>query len=258
VDVLEPLTTLDVTTADRSFATPQAPTPEPTALPESTVLGQPTEDPALAFSMSRLGRPVDTFTPPFPFGIAPAPRVLPAALEIRAAAAPAIARCPPEQPTRADDLLARFGASCVDEDGMREAAACLRRIAGVDLTAPPARVEVQPPARVEIQTPPPPLASGAEIPEPARAKQRRGFAGAGLALTLMVLAAGLVGGGAAVRLRPDLFGSPRHPAAPPIAPIEKTAPPAAAPAAVEPARTPAYNERLGGTRAERGSGPRAR
>ena len=81
VDVLEPQTTLDVTTTDCSFATPQAPAPEPTALPESTVLGQPTEDPALAFSMSRIERPIDAFTPPFPFGIAPAPRVLPAALE---------------------------------------------------------------------------------------------------------------------------------------------------------------------------------
>jgi hypothetical protein len=34
---------------------------------------------------------------------------------------------PDASPTRADDLLARFGVSCCDEASMREAAACLRR-----------------------------------------------------------------------------------------------------------------------------------
>ena len=100
-----------------------------------------------------------------------------------------------------------------------------------------------------------------------RVQQRRGFTGAGLALTLVVLAAGLAGGGAAVRLRPDSFGSPRHagwwtmglrPAEPAIAPVEKTVPPGVGPPAVEPAGAPSYNDHLGGTRAERGSGPRAR
>jgi hypothetical protein len=84
-------------------------------------------------------------------------------------------------------------------------------------------------------------------------QQRRGFTGAGLALTLVVLAAGLAGGGAAVRLRPDLFALPRH-AGSTIVPVEKTVPAAA----VEPAGAPAYNDRLGGTRAERGGGPRSR
>jgi hypothetical protein len=289
----EPQTTLDVVTEERDGAAghevveppqvlvasalnprpedhlPAEPEPEPTALPESTVLAQPTEDPALAFGLS--GR-VEAPTPLFPYGVEPRalPAIAPTVAPPRVVqVAEARAACAPN--TRADDLLARFGASCVDEQGMREAAACLRQIAGLDPTPPPpttVKVEIRP------APPPPPTAQPQsfsadwETPETPRTRKRRGAAGTTVALTLAVLVAGVAGGGAVVRYRPDLFGAiPRPPALAPAqapGPIEKEAPPPAppptAPVPMEPTgvAAPSHGGSLGGTRAERASGPRSR
>jgi len=177
--------------------------PDPTALPESTVLGQPTEDPALAFA------------------IAPPLRSLPATQ----AAVPEpgergseedVACAPREvRPTRADDLLARFGASCTDDESLLKAASSLRRIAGIDLTPPPpTRIELRPasaplPAAPAVSLPP-----DWETPVTPRAAPRRGFTGPSLGLTLAVLVVGLAGGGAVVRFRPDLLGALGRPVAP--------------------------------------------
>src|SRR5262249_50688999 len=151
---------------------------------------------------------------------------------------------------------------------MREAAACLRRIAGIDPTAPPARVE---PRRAP---PPPPPATWPfpvphlllpEEPESAPSSRRRGVASVMLMLTVLLV--GLAAGGAAVALRPDLIAalarsvggtSEAEPRPPP-----RRAPPPAQPAQVAPPveqapPAPVWSDRLGGTRAERGSEQRAR
>jgi hypothetical protein len=259
------------------------PSPSPTGLPESTVLAQPTEDPALAFDLAgparsatgSTGKPPETLTPPVLHDVAPPPpRGLPAT---RPAPEPAVyaplpaAVCAPARdtrPTRADDLLARFGASCVDDDSMRRAAACLRQMAGVDPTPPPARVEI----RLPEPAPAPPRTRAAipieRDPEETVRLQRSRLPRSGLGLALVALVVGLAGGAAVVHLRPDLLIALTHPAMEPAAaPAEKreatppTAPPAVPPAlTAEPggATAPAWSERLGGTRAERGSEQRAR
>src|SRR6185312_1787611 len=72
----EPHTTLDVVTAGLDHAEPEhlppAPAPAVSVLPECTVLAQPTEDPALAFSLSSRA---EGLTPPVPH--AAEARVLP-------------------------------------------------------------------------------------------------------------------------------------------------------------------------------------
>ena len=134
----------------------ELPAPEPTGL--AAVLAQPTEDPSLAFELDDALRPVpfaqssavddapDAALPPLGD---PKPIAIPAAI-------PECAPPPPnDAPSRADVLLARFGASCTDDDHMRATAASLRRMAGLDATPPPVRVEIRlppPPA------PPPPTA----------------------------------------------------------------------------------------------------
>ncbi len=260
--------------------------PQPAALHESTVLGQPTEDPAVAFELvRRVERPIEALTPPFPFEIAPPPRGLPvarvAAVEPPAPAAPRVPvelrpAPPPREmkPTRADDLLARFGASCVNDGSMLEAAACLRHIAGIDPTPPPARVEL----RLTAHPVPAPaetaLSADWETPDAPRARRRRGFSGATVSVTIAALVVGVAGGGAVVRYRPDLLMTlvaatvPARAIVPAL--VAKEAPPPAAPAPPAAARAtapttapgsfaaPVFGERLGGTRAERGAGQRAR
>src|SRR6185437_7994752 len=92
--------------------------PTPTGLPESAVLTQPTEDPRLAFALERRAEGGLAVTPLYAFEIAE-PRGLPSAQPLSPPAAPpppAPVRVPPPAPqnTRADELLAHFGASCVD------------------------------------------------------------------------------------------------------------------------------------------------
>jgi hypothetical protein len=234
----DPQTTLDVSTEPRPEAPPMAAPPAddeedaatlvPAAAAPDDVLGQPCEDPGLAFGLgARPPRPVlEPITPPFSLDAEPEPRELPVARVVSAPLRVPLPSRPPVHPgadvhTRADDLLAHFGASCADDAGMREAAACLRRIAGLDATPPPARVEVRIPS---VLTPLPP-ASLCEIPRDAetpllprvRARRARSFA-PNLAVTLLVLVLGLAGGGALVRLRPDLFGAARPGEATPTAP----------------------------------------
>jgi hypothetical protein len=315
------------------------PTPEPSALPESTVLAQPTDDPDLAFGRPRRVEveplallpevaapppappvpapppvevavappppppppppaPVVAAPPPVEVAVAPPPPPppppappAPEAAEVAEVAAhvPAPVACipvcelrrpapppPPAsrevRPTRADDLLARFGASCVDENSMRDAAACLRRIAGIEPTAPPSRVEARfaptppPPAQAPVSAPMPPAR---EALDATLAGRRRGFSVTSAGLMLAVLLVGLAGGGAAVWLRPDLFGAlvrsvgGASEASPPARPEPPAPPQPAQPAQVAPSMEPAppapvWTDRLGGTRAERGSEQRAR
>jgi hypothetical protein len=240
---------------------PPAPDAAPAAASpfEPLVFAQPSEAPEIAFELvpdaRRVPRAVpEPMTPPFSVAAPPAPAVVaapPRAFAPRSACAAA--------PTRADDLLARFGASCLDDDSMREATACLRRIAGIEATPPPARVEIRipPPAPVQAEAPNPPPYDD-ETPVTPRARRRRG--GLQMGLTLAVLIAGIAGGGALVRLRPELFGVIAHPMEA-VAPAAPEAPPTAAPAAsAEPEGelAPASRDRLGGTRAERGGVERAR
>lgn len=162
-----------------------APTAQPAAvataaLDEPDVLRQPSEEPELAFEHAAASRRpiVEPITPPFALDATPSPRAMPATCTRTAQ--------PSRMPTRADELLARFGASCVDDD-MREAAACLRRMAGIEVTPPPAAVRA-----------------------PNTLIRTRRVGSSSLGLTLAVLLLGVAGGGALVRLRPDLFG-PGHP-----------------------------------------------
>jgi hypothetical protein len=196
----------------------------------------------------------------------------PAEASVRACEPPAH---PEALPTRADDLLARFGASCVDDDRMRETAACLRRLAGLDATPAPAQGSISPPSSAPSVPTPPLLAfhdnatAEREDASPAPARRARVAHGersrglvSSLPFTLLVLLLGALGGGAIVRLRPDLLG---------VLPALRTAPAAAAPAtadrpapaaaSAQPADAvvaPSFVDRLGGTRAERASGQRAR
>lgn len=246
----------------------------PTDLGEPAVLMQPSEEPEDAFELGRRPpRPLaEPITPPFALEAEPLPRELPAT---RAGAREAAPRAPHASwhgerahvHTRADDLLARFGASCVDDAGMREAAACLRRIAGIDVTPPPARVElrVAPPAASRAYEALAQIPADAETPVLPRVRARRTWSLPSLGLTLIVLVAGLAGGGALVRLRPELFGTGTPAAAPPAAAPEPAAahrdPTTEAPArAAEPwgALPPSLAERPGGARAERGTSERAR
>jgi hypothetical protein len=266
-----PVETVTAAPVESVTAAPAEPIAEP------IVLAQPSESPTTAFGIaSRAVRPVvEPITPPFALEVEPAPRALPTARLVATeprptAAEPRITAATVQQAvrgghTRADDLLARFGASCVDDAGMREAAACLRQIAGIDGTPPP--------AKVEVRTPEPPRAATyhdaadltpvEETPIAPRGRARRGRSLPSFAITLAVLVIGVAGGGALVRFRPDLFGA-GHPAdarpqaAPPAAPRPEPAPAPAA-ATVEPrgAEAPAWAP-SGGARAERGTAERAR
>jgi hypothetical protein len=248
-------------------------TPEdelPTDLGEPAVLLAPSEEPEDAFELGRRPRPIaEPITPPFALDAEPAPRELPVA---RVAREPAPRVTQPSWHnersnvhTRADDLLARFGASCADDAGMREAAACLRRIAGIEPTPPPARVEL----RIASLPEPRPYEALARIPQDAetpvtpRVRPRRAWSLPSVGVTLLVLVAGLAGGGALVRLRPDLFGAVTRPADPagPAPAAARKDPASDAPAATaEPtgALAPSFADRLGGARAERGTTERAR
>lgn len=238
--------------------------PAPPASPspiDRVVLAQPTEPADVAFGLEDRARPQEPLTPPFALDVEPAPRALPAA---RPMFAEARHRGPvhhaPNVHTRADDLLAHFGASCNDDAHMREAASCLRRMAGIEATPPPARAE--PSAPPPVAEPARQVAAPVEpedlTPAYVRPRPRRGRSLPSLAVTLAVLVAGLAGGGALVRLRPDLFGVSR-PGAPAVPP--RVDPPAA-PAPVitaEPrgAQAPAWQP-SGAARAERAAVERAR
>jgi hypothetical protein len=256
-------------------------------LGEPLVLAQPTEDPALAFGLPSR---TDALTPPFPLAVEA--RALPAASPVAAApvaaapvaappriqAAEASAACVTS--TRTDDLLARFGASCSDDQSMREAAAGLRRIAGVDpATPPPQRSEVRAPLPPPPAAPSEPFLYDWETPEAPLAHTPRRSPAAGIAVAFAVLLIGVAGGGAVMRYRPDLLSAiwrvmpeapdPKEaPAAPnaaeraPQAP-EKDAPATTGtPATVDQAGTlgPAgHADRPGvGARAERSGAERAR
>jgi hypothetical protein len=171
---------------------------------------------------------------------------------------------PEAAPTRADDLIASFGASCVDDDRMRETAACLRRLAGLDATPAPSHIDVARTPTPAPRAPLPPSSSDERRAESAPARRPPGKAarpmssGPSLSLTLLFLVLGALGGGALVKLYPSLFAAtPAPPAAvvPPVA-TDRPAEPAAVPAPTP--VTPSFVDRLGGTRAERGSGQRAR
>lgn len=184
-----------------------APAATPSPLTEPLVMAQPTEAPELAFEMvTRVPRPLaEPLTPPFTAPVEPAPRVMPRAGVDPPGAAP---RQDPSAPTRADDLLARFGASCCDDAGMRDAAACLRRMTGVDPTPPPSRVEAPSEpvsaARSHHRRSMDPL--DLDTPAPPSARRRSRSLGS-VAVTLAVLLVGVAGGSALVKLRPDLFGA---------------------------------------------------
>jgi hypothetical protein len=113
---------------------------------------------------------------------------------------------------------------------------------------------------VRLLPPPPPprpegvhpFAIGGETPEPPRVQRRGSFLRPGVSL---VLVAGLAGG-AAVRFLPDLVAPLLRFAAPATAPVETAEHPPATSA--EPTGAAAYGERASATRAERGSGQRAR
>ncbi|APR87166.1 hypothetical protein A7982_12515 [Minicystis rosea] len=247
---------------EESVPAPVRTAPMPAVMAEPDVIAQPTEPAELAFEIeARAPRPpADPMTPPF--ALAPSalarevsappsearvvaaqqalpearlpsdeneprmPAVRPVAIEARPVAI--IEQAPVR--TRADDLLASFTASCGDDASMREAAASLRRIAGIEATPLPDAVVLDPIAERK------PIESAATLPFdeprveealPVRAPRRRSFPS--FAVTLLVLFLGVAGGGALVRLRPDLFGVGRPadtqpPAAQPITP--KAAPPA--------------------------------
>jgi hypothetical protein len=214
------------------------------------------------------------------------------------AAPPPPAEPLPLVPSRADDLLASFTVSGADEAQMRATLASLRRIAGLDEsghTARPPSVSVAAmasgyPVRVELRLPP--LASPAsspaasarppasqelrgddETPSPKRATARTPKPDAARGGTLLrfgvagfVLGLLFVAGATVVRLRPDLVAAvlesrilaptaPRPMEAAPTPPGAELAP--SAPAAPSPPPPPTV-ERLGGTRAERGSSQRPR
>ncbi len=248
--------------------------PTPTGLPESAVLAQPTEDPRLAFAIERRTEGDQGLTPPFSRDAAPPPRGLPATRPLppppapapapaHVAPAPAPARmAPAPKRTRADDLLAHFGASCVDAESMQHTTACLRRMAGVDTPAPPARVEIRLPdaPRPAAQQGPAADASTFWTSDETRRLPRRRPLWSRTIVPLAMLVVGLAGGATMAWLRSERAGAAAPPAA---ATVEKTAekkeaappPPATEPAG---AATPLRVERLGGTRAERGSEQRAR
>jgi hypothetical protein len=96
---------------------------------------------------------------------------------------------------------------------------------------------------------------------PPMPRSRRGRAAPSLGVTLAVLFLGLAGGGALVRLRPDLFGVGHAPAAPPAATPTPPKSPAAEPPAItaEPrgAQAPGWTPSTG-ARAERAPSERAR
>jgi hypothetical protein len=249
---IEPVTAAPIE-IELDLAAPSDPLAEP------VVLAQPTESPTTAFELDgRAARPsVDSLTP-LPLDAEIALRALPAARALLAD--PRFTPKPPQYaPTRADDLLARFGAAQMDDRAVREAAAYLRRIAGLEGTPPPPAAEPQPtppPAPVEPAVVAP---ARAEEPEPASsapARARRNRSLPSLGITLAVLLVGLAGGGALVRFRPDLFGVTR-PAEPPAPSVQPTSPklePAADPPAItaDPrgAEAPAWTP-SNGARAER-------
>jgi hypothetical protein len=290
----DPRTEIDVVTA-HLFPEDLVPAPDadPT-LGEPLVLTQPTEDPALAFGLPSRS---DALTPPFPLAAearilpAAAPPAAPAAAPVAAPVAPVAAppRIQAAEPlaayattsTRADDLLARFGAASLVEQSMRDAAASLRRIAGIDpATPPPQRSEMRAPLPPPPAAPSDPFLYDWETPEAPRAQAPRRSPVVSIAVAFAVLLIGVAGGGAVMRYRPELLGG-IWPAAP-EAPTAKEAP--AAPNAVEPApqapaekeapaatSTPATGDQPGpagpaghadrpgiGARAERSGGERAR
>jgi hypothetical protein len=161
------LTTLDVVTSMEFAPTPSdaltlplvrlaplAPAPEPRQLaPAAEVLApaahefatlSPLPLPVLAQVQSTrlaIAAPLppadaETLTPPLA-GLEAQPVI----------AAPVIAAPVIAAPTRADALLARFGAICDDDASMREAAACLKKFAGLDPTPPPPSLGTRPSAR---------------------------------------------------------------------------------------------------------------
>ena len=118
---------------------------------------------------------------------------------------PALPR--PSMPTRADELIACFGASHLDDDGMRAAAACLRGIAGVELpgelkhptwadmhTAPAVFSNRTAPRVVIVPVAPRPVTRGPH-------ERRR----PSISLLVATLVLGMAGGAFVVKLRPNLL-----------------------------------------------------
>jgi hypothetical protein len=257
--------------AETSHALLEPAMPTPTGLPESAVLAQPTEDPRLAFALERRADGGQAITPPFAFAIAQA-RGLPSAEPLSPPAVP-----PPPAPaavraaqsaspsTRADDLLAHFGASCVDPESMRNHAAFLRRMAGVDGTPPPPpRVEIRLPETRPVQQGLVTLPPDWWTSEETQRLPRRRSTWSRLIVPLATLVLGLAGGVTFAWLQAERMSAETHPATAPTAPpVEKSAEktePAPPPPVTEPAgaATPQRSERPAGVRAERGSEQRAR
>lgn len=183
-----------------------------------TALGMPPVEPvdALQSEGIDLGAPteIDVVTDldlsPSPSRTIPLPRRPPGGVE-----APARPAC--ASPSRADDLLARFGVSCDGEISMRETAACLKKFAGIDPTPP---VPSSAPPRVVLALPAshPPAATledrffrgerGAdaapllELPLPAPRRPRPALGALGALLLGALASAFLV-----ARVRPDLLAS---------------------------------------------------
>jgi hypothetical protein len=237
---------------------------------EPVVLDQPTEAPELAFGLDARPRAAaEPITPPFALETEAAPRVLPAASPLVAEPAHALSvtatpRTVAAANTRADDLLAHFGASCTGDHGVHEAAACLRKMAGVEGTPAPAKVEIHAEHAEHVEEMEALIPADAETPISPRVRARAPRSGPSYAVTLAVLAVGLAGGTTLVRLRPDLFGMtalhqppapmPAAPAAPRKAPAAELPATTAEPqGAVAPSWTPGA-----GTRADRGTAERQR
>jgi len=129
------------------------------------------------------------------------------------AGAGAAAQPPPR--TRADELIAQFGA-CDTDQTMRAAASSLRRYAGIELTPPPpTSLEPFLPAKKSTPTPAPvrEIATTPPRSEPPRRATR-----SGLSILVALILGVLVGAGAALRLHPDWTNSPSdNPAPAPIA-----------------------------------------
>lgn len=114
-------------------------------------------------------------------------------------------------PTRADDLLARFGVSCGDQASVLEAAACLKKFAGIEPTPPPLALSSSRPQPTPVDEDSFKVGRGSasavrfdslELP-PERPRRPRPIFGVGAALVLGALA----GAFAVARIRPDLLAS---------------------------------------------------
>jgi hypothetical protein len=223
---------------------------EPTPLAAMEVVHATDLGPAVA---------VDTEPEPEP---EPAAVIHARVVEMPVIPAPGLAPAPGPT-TRADDLLATFAVSCSDAAAVREATDCLKKLAGLEPTPPPAAVAPPvpaappaPPAPARAARPTAPIAAAPRVarsvPAPAplpvpvqkgrpaldalrdqleeqgRSPRKRGRSGVGLVAAL--LGGAVVGLVAVTQLRPDLVTSLEERVGPALGSerTERPAPPAAA------------------------------